>query len=68
LPPASAAYVDERKGKQEGIEMGMASTGDKGAPGKRKNRGEEGMKFSKDLCVISENCRDLVVKQNFPLI
>jgi hypothetical protein len=30
------------------------------------NRGEEGMEFSKDLCVISENCRGLVVKQNFP--
>jgi hypothetical protein len=34
----------------------------------KKNRGEEGMEFSKDLCVISENCRDLFVKQNFPLI
>jgi hypothetical protein len=32
----------------------------------RKNRGEEGMEFSKDLCVISRNCRGLVVKQNFP--
>jgi hypothetical protein len=32
------------------------------------NRGEEGMEFSKDLCVISESCRGLVVKQNFPLI
>jgi hypothetical protein len=26
------------------------------------NRGEEGMEFSKDLCVISKNCRGLVVK------
>jgi hypothetical protein len=42
LPPASAAYVDERKGKQEGIEMGMASAGDKGAPGKRKTEEKKG--------------------------
>jgi hypothetical protein len=32
------------------------------------NRGEEGMEFSKDLYVITENCKGLFVKQNFPLI
>jgi hypothetical protein len=26
------------------------------------------MDFLKDLCAISENCRDLSVKQNFPSI
>jgi hypothetical protein len=32
--------------------------------GERERR-EGGMKFPKDLCAISENCRDLSVKQNF---
>jgi hypothetical protein len=32
------------------------------------NEGERGLEFPKDLCVIFENCRDLFVKQNFPLI
>jgi hypothetical protein len=34
----------------------------------KKNRGEEGMEFPKDLYVITENCKGLSVKQNFPLI
>jgi hypothetical protein len=29
---------------------------------------EGGMDFPKDFCAISENCRDLSVKQNFPSI
>jgi hypothetical protein len=39
----------------------------KEAPGIRK-RGKGQMKFPKGLYAISENCRDLSVKQNFPLI
>jgi hypothetical protein len=31
----------------------------------RKNRGEREIGFPKDLCVISENCRDLFVKHKF---
>jgi hypothetical protein len=34
----------------------------------KKNRGEREKRLPKDLCAISENCRDLSVKQNFPLI
>jgi hypothetical protein len=34
----------------------------------RKNRGEREKELPKDLCVKLENCRDLFVKQNFPLI
>jgi hypothetical protein len=34
----------------------------------RKRREEGQMNFSKGLYAISENCRDLSVKQNFPLI
>jgi hypothetical protein len=34
----------------------------------RKRREEEQMDFPKDLNTISENCRDLFVKQNFSLI
>jgi hypothetical protein len=34
----------------------------------RKRREEEQMDFPKGLTAISENCRDLFVKQNFPLI
>jgi hypothetical protein len=37
-------------------------------PREKKNRGEEGMEFSKGLYVITENCKDLFVKQNFPSI
>jgi hypothetical protein len=37
-------------------------------PREKKNRGEEGMEFSKDLYVITENCEGLFVKQNFSLI
>jgi hypothetical protein len=40
---------------------------DKGARDK-KNRGEEGIEFSKDLYVITENSKGLSLKQNFPLI
>jgi hypothetical protein len=34
----------------------------------KKNRKERELELPKDLCAISENCRDLFVKQNFPLI
>jgi hypothetical protein len=34
----------------------------------KKNREEGGLEFPKDLYIISENYRDLSVKQNFPLI
>jgi hypothetical protein len=34
----------------------------------KKNRGEGEMEFPKDLCAISENCRDSFVRQNFPSI
>jgi hypothetical protein len=34
--------------------------------GKRDSREERQLGFSKDLCVISKNCKGLVVKQNFP--
>jgi hypothetical protein len=34
----------------------------------RKRREEEQMDFPKGLNVNSENCKDLSVKQNFPLI
>jgi hypothetical protein len=63
-----------KEGKQEEIEMEMTLVGEKGrVPEKirqkeRKNRGEREMELPKDLCVKSENCRDLFVKQNFPLI
>jgi hypothetical protein len=39
-----------------------------GARDKKKNRGEGEKRFSKDLCAISKNCRDLSVKQNFSSI
>jgi hypothetical protein len=39
-----------------------------GARGKKKNRGEGEKRFPKDLYAISENYRDLSVKQNFPSI
>jgi hypothetical protein len=34
----------------------------------KKNREERELEFPKDLSAKSENCRDLFVKQNFPLI
>jgi hypothetical protein len=34
----------------------------------RKRREEGQMEFPKGLYAISKNCRDLFVKQNFPLI
>jgi hypothetical protein len=34
----------------------------------KENRGEREMEFLKDLCAISENCRDSSVRQNFPSI
>jgi hypothetical protein len=34
----------------------------------KENRGEREMEFLKDLCAISENCRDSTVRQNFPSI
>jgi hypothetical protein len=37
------------------------------APGIREQR-RRGKEIPKDLCAIFENCRDLSVKQNFPLI
>jgi hypothetical protein len=33
----------------------------------KKNIGERGMEFPKDLCAILENCRDLSVKHKFPI-
>jgi hypothetical protein len=35
---------------------------------REKNRKERELELPKDLCAISKNCRDLFVKQNFPLI
>jgi hypothetical protein len=37
-------------------------------PREKKNRGEEGLEFSRDLFVNTENCKGLNVNQNFPLI
>jgi hypothetical protein len=31
----------------------------------KRNRGEGGMDFPKDLCIISKNCRGLSVKHKF---
>jgi hypothetical protein len=45
-----------------------ATSEDKESTERGKNRGGRELGSSKDLCVISENCRDLFVKQNFPLI
>jgi hypothetical protein len=61
---------EQREKEEEKKHLDAAAAGgkEKGwAPGKR-NRGEGGMEFPKDLCAKSENCRDLFVKQNFPSI
>jgi hypothetical protein len=60
----------EREGKR-GILLELLPVGGKKKKGDariRKKREEGQMKFPKGLYVISENCRDLFVKQNFPLI
>jgi hypothetical protein len=55
LDGAAGAAGGKKKGKQTlGKEI-------------RKNRGEGGMDFPKDLCVNTENYKGLSVKQNFPL-
>jgi hypothetical protein len=63
--------VPSRGREEEKKRLDAAAAGGKQkkrwAPGRR-NRGERGMEFPKDLCAKSENCRDLSVKQNFPLI
>jgi hypothetical protein len=62
-------------GKREGGEKRNFARAAAGGGKKKKGdarirkRSEEGqMEFSKGLYIKSENCRDLFVKQNFPLI
>jgi hypothetical protein len=55
--------VRERKRETPTVEEEKKKT-----PGEKRNRGEGWTDFPKDLCAISENCRGLSVKQNFPLI
>jgi hypothetical protein len=42
--------------------------GRKGKAPEGRSRGEREIGFPKDLCVNLDNCRDLFVKSNFPLI
>jgi hypothetical protein len=60
----------EEKREREWIRRRLCCRwGEKGRHAREKrNRGEREKRFPKDLCTISENCRDLFVKQNFPLI
>jgi hypothetical protein len=50
------------------MELPVGERKKKGNVGIRKGREEEQMDFPKGLNAISENCRDLFLKQNFPSI
>jgi hypothetical protein len=72
LPAAVAAWasgggerVDGRERKRWVLPVGNKKKGDARI---RKRREERQLDFPKGLYVKSENCRDLFVKQNFPLI
>jgi hypothetical protein len=61
--------------QREGGRKGSAARGEKKGDAregirqrKKKNREERELELPKDLCAILENCRDLLVKQNFPSI
>jgi hypothetical protein len=59
--------LEERKNERE-KERDVPARERKRKPNRRGTEGEEGgMDFSKDLCAISENCRDLFVKKIFPI-
>jgi hypothetical protein len=60
-------WLEERKNERE-KERDVPARERKRKPNRRGIEGEEGgMDFPKDLCAISENCRDLFVKQIFPI-
>jgi hypothetical protein len=56
--------MEEREREEEpgGDEDGAAGEEKKRGARIRESRGERQMEFPKDLCVNSENCRDLSVK------
>jgi hypothetical protein len=58
----------EKEEEKKRLDAAAASGKEKGWVPERRNRGEGEKRFSKDLCTISENCKDLFVKQNFPSI
>jgi hypothetical protein len=75
MPPVLIRVKEERE--KEGTGWIRLKGGEGLATGEEKKEDtpggketEEKGKWSspKDLCVILENCRDLFVKQNFPLI
>jgi LDH2 family malate/lactate/ureidoglycolate dehydrogenase len=59
---------EKRKRERERGTARIETPGEDKTDRDRKNKEERGLEFPKDLCVISKNCRDLFVKQNFPLI
>jgi hypothetical protein len=66
-PSATPRAVPREEARREEMRIGAAAGGrEKDRDGwEKRNRGEGGIDFPKDLCAISENCRNLSVKQNF---
>jgi hypothetical protein len=66
---ARAGGGEDRREREREKEIDAAASEWRRRPNRRRTeRREGGMDFPKDLCAISENCRDLSVKQNFPSI
>jgi hypothetical protein len=59
-----------RRGREAGEKEDAAASGGRkeGDAREKRNRGEREKRLPKDLCTILENCRNLFVNQNFPLI
>jgi hypothetical protein len=68
LRPSKEPKEAGRKKSGTWMELPVGGKKKKGNVRIRKRREEEQMDFAKGLNAISENCRDLFVKQNFPLI
>jgi hypothetical protein len=66
-PRAARTDGEEEKERERGTAR-TETPGEDKTDRERKNREERELEFPKDLCIISKNCRDLFVKQNFPLI
>jgi hypothetical protein len=68
-PPAALPALEKTAGREGGKRSAACGRKGRRHQGRDKaEREERGMDFPKDLCVISENCKGLSVKQNFPLI